>query len=211
MSNAPTPVEIEVWSDYVCPFCYLELPELERLQAERPVSVRWRAFELRPEPAPTLDPNGEYLQRVWEASVYPMAQARGLSLKLPPVQPRSRKALEAAEAARERGRYDAMHHAPVRALFEEGRDIGDVNLLVELAVSIGLDGDEVRAELEAGRWTQRVVDDEQPAARIGVTGVPALVIGQAGAEQRFLVSGAQPFEALVQAVDQIARGVPSGG
>ena len=86
-----SPARISVWSDYVCPFCYLELPVLDRLQAEHAeeVEIDWRAFELRPEPAPTLDPNGEYLHRVWNQSVYPMAEQRGMVLRLPPVQPRS--------------------------------------------------------------------------------------------------------------------------
>ncbi len=88
-------IQLHVWSDYVCPFCYLELPELERLRSETGshLQIEWRAFELRPEPQPTLDPDGEYLHRAWNSSVYPMAAERGLDLKLPPVQPRSRKAL----------------------------------------------------------------------------------------------------------------------
>jgi predicted DsbA family dithiol-disulfide isomerase len=58
-----------IGSDYVCPFCYLELPELARLAREREtVGVVWCAFELRPEPEPTLDPDEAYLHRVWNAS-----------------------------------------------------------------------------------------------------------------------------------------------
>ncbi|MBW3618575.1 MAG: DsbA family oxidoreductase [Proteobacteria bacterium] len=196
-------VEIDVWSDYVCPFCYLELPALERLEAERPVQVRWRAFELRPEPQPTLDPDGDYLHRVWNASVYPMAADRGMALKLPPVQPRSRLALEAAEAARERGQYGPMHRALFRAFFEEGRDLGDPAVLKEIAGEAGLDGAEVAAELEAGRWTGRVLADQELARRLGVSGVPAMVLGQEGAPQRWLVSGAQPYAALREAVDRV--------
>ena len=61
------PIRIVVWSDYVCPFCYLERPVLERIRSERgeTVEIDWRAFELRPEPEPTLDLNAEYLHRVW--------------------------------------------------------------------------------------------------------------------------------------------------
>jgi len=73
-----SPARISVWSDYVCPFCYLELPVLDRLQAEHAeeVEIDWRAFELRPEPAPTLDPNGDYLHRVWNQSVSSRASTR---------------------------------------------------------------------------------------------------------------------------------------
>lgn len=102
-------VRITVFSDYVCPFCYLEEPELARMKERYGdgVTVDRRAYELRPYPVPTLDLDGEYLRRVWNASVYPMAALLGMALRLPPVQPRSRRALEAAEFARERGSRDA--------------------------------------------------------------------------------------------------------
>src|SRR3569832_2404616 len=120
--TAQSQISLDVWSDYVCPFCYLELPAIERLQAELSdaLSVRWRAFELRPEPVPTLDPGGEYLRSAWARVVYPMADQRGMVLKLPPLQPRSRKALEAAAHARDEGRFDAMHVGIFRAFFEHG-------------------------------------------------------------------------------------------
>jgi hypothetical protein len=88
MTSEPR-IAVEIWSDYVCPFCYLELPAVERLKEEfgPRVDVSWHAFELRPEPAPTLDPDGEYLHDIWGRSVYPMAEERGMRLRLPPVQP----------------------------------------------------------------------------------------------------------------------------
>jgi predicted DsbA family dithiol-disulfide isomerase len=131
MQNSEKRAKITVFSDYVCPFCYLEEPDLARVKeaySDR-VEVDWRAYELRPDPIPTLDPDGDYLHRVWNASVYPMAEALGMKLRLPPVQPRSRKALEAAEFSREKGLYDEMHNALFRAFFEDGRDIGDVGRL----------------------------------------------------------------------------------
>jgi predicted DsbA family dithiol-disulfide isomerase len=81
-------VRLDVWSDYVCPFCYLEEPILGRIRDEfgNDVDVKWQAFELRPEPVPTLAPDGEYLHTVWNDSVYPMAAERGMNLKLPAVQ-----------------------------------------------------------------------------------------------------------------------------
>src|SRR5215210_4773230 len=81
---------ITVVGDYVCPFCYLEEPDLARAREEfgDGVEVDWRAYELRPDPIPALDSDGEYLHRVWSASVYPMARSLGMTLRLPPVQPR---------------------------------------------------------------------------------------------------------------------------
>ena len=79
MSAFPSLV-IDVWSDYVCPFCYLEQPVLQQLHTEfrERVDIYWHAFELRPAPVPTLAPDSPYLQDIWQRAVLPMAQERGL-------------------------------------------------------------------------------------------------------------------------------------
>ena len=194
------PIRILVWSDYVCPFCYLERPVLERIRSERGerVEIDWRAFELRPEPEPTLDPNAEYLHRVWNQSVYPMAQDRGMTLRLPPVQPRSRKAHEAAEFARERGLLDAMNGALFKAFFEEGRDLADMDVLLDIGQAVGLDADELRVALGSGHYTGRVLEDQHLARQIGVSGVPALIV--TAGQQAYLVSGAQPYETVMDVI-----------
>lgn len=200
-------VRLDVWSDYVCPFCYLELPELERLRQElgEQVAIVWRAFELRPAPAPTLDPDGEYLRRVWNASVYPMAAERGMTLRLPPVQPRSRKALEAAEFARAAGRFDGMHQALFEAFFEQGRDIGETETLLDIAAAVGLDAPSLRDDLATGRRAATVLEDQDLARRIGVSGVPGALV--TAGDRSFLVSGAQPYEVLRQVVEQARAAV----
>jgi predicted DsbA family dithiol-disulfide isomerase len=203
-------VLITVWSDYVCPFCYLEEPVLERIREEygKRVDVDWRAFELRPEPVPTLDPDGEYLHTTWNASVYPMAERRGMTLRLPPVQPRSRKALEAAEFAREAGRFDAMHQALFRAFFEDGRDLDDMEVLLDVGDSVGLDREELRAALEQGRYTDKVLRDERLAQEIRISGVPGMLVGPRDApiEEAEVVMGAQPYELVRAAVERALRG-----
>lgn len=200
---------LDIWSDYVCPYCYLELPVLERLREEfgDRVLIEWHAYELRPDPVPTLDPGGDYLRSVWARSVYPMAEQRNMVLRLPPMQPRSRKALEAAEFARERGRFDPMHEAIFRAFFEHGRDIGSVEVLIDVGAGIGLDGEALRAALESDRHTARVLEDEATARRLGVTAVPTLVARTDGQplEAGVAVSGALAYPQLREiAVDLLA-------
>ena len=199
-------VEVDVWSDYVCPFCYLEVPELDRLRGRfgDAVAIRWRAFELRPDPVPTLDPDGEYLHRVWGEAVYPMAAARGMVLRLPPVQPRSRLAHETAAFARERGRFDAVHEGLFRAFFQDGRDLAEASVLRDVAAGAGLDPGALDAALAEGRYTAGVLAEEEAARRLGLTGVPAAVVGRAGGAERALVSGAQPVEVLERAVRRFA-------
>lgn len=203
MAYGEKQVRITVFSDYVCPFCYLEEPDLVRVReayGDR-VEVDWRAYELRPDPVPTLDPDGEYLHRVWNASVYPMARSLGMTLRLPPVQPRSRKALEAAEFAREKGVYDRMHTALFRAFFEEGRDIGEVEVLLEVGDSADLDTEELRTALEEGRYTEKVIGDEELARKLGVDSVPTMFVARDGAPLSLgeRITGAQPYGGRIEA------------
>jgi predicted DsbA family dithiol-disulfide isomerase len=195
MSKA-APVRISVWSDYVCPFCYLELPVLDELNTEyqNRLEVDWRAFELRPEPVPTLDPDGDYLHQVWGQSVYPMAEQRGMTLRLPPLQPRSRKAHEAAAFAKEAGLFEPLNRVLFQAFFEHGRDISNLSVLQDLAHEVGLDPDGLKRALESGRLTGVVLEDQRLAQDLGISGVPALVISRG--DTAYLLSGAQPLEAV---------------
>lgn len=205
-------VRIDIWSDYVCPFCYLELPPLQRLAREHPgqLEVAWRAFELRPEPKPTLDPDGEYLHTTWNRSVYPMAAERGMTLKLPPVQPRSRLAFEAAAFAGAHGRFDAMHEALFRAFFEDGRDIGQHEVLCDIAAGVGLAPAGLHAALAEGRHTAAVLDDQKLALSLGVAGVPIMVLRPAGApwEAAVALRGAVPYASIASALAQVMTQAP---
>ena len=197
------PVTLEVWSDYACPLCYLALPELLRMQRLRGVVVMWHAFELRPDPVPLPDPDGDAVRREWARAVYPMAEARNHPLQRPAILPRSRFAAEAAEFARDAGRFGGMHRGLFEAYFRHGRDIGLVPVLVDVGVSLGLDGAGLRRALEGGRYTGRVLQAERRAAGLGISGVPAMVLAGPGGQQ--LVAGAQPYEAMRRMVE-VVRG-----
>lgn len=121
-----------------------------------------------------------------------MAAERGLDLKLPPVQPRSRKALEAAEFARSQGRFEAMHRALFEAFFRDGRDIGDELILGEIAAGTGLDREALTLALRDGRFTAKVLDDQRLARQLDISGVPGTLMVRGG--QGLVVSGAQQFE-----------------
>ncbi|HEV2295464.1 MAG TPA: DsbA family oxidoreductase [Tepidisphaeraceae bacterium] len=196
-------MKVIVYSDYVCPFCFLELPALERLQREEGVELDYRAFELRPDPVPTLDPTGDYLTTTWSRSVYPMAERMGVPIKLPPVQPRSRMAFEGAEFARDAGKLDAYTRAVHEAFFQQGRDIGREDVLVDIARQLQLDGDNLRKSLRDHRYLPRVLEQEREAQELGINSVPSMVIGNC------LVPGAVPYETLKKLVDQVRQSVPA--
>ncbi len=210
-----TAVHIDVWSDYVCPFCYLAEPPLALVEAEAEgsIQIRWRAFELRPEPEPTLDPGGDYLRKIWADAVYPMATERGMTLRLPPLQPRSRLAHEAAAFAADHGRASAMQHAIFREFFEAGADIGQPEVLGQIAAGIGLDPDALLTALGSGQNRSRVLEDEALARSFGLSGVPAIVVRPANADWReaVLVEGAQPYQVIRDAVDLARRGQAGQG
>ena len=165
------------------------------------MQIIWRAFELRPEPVPTLPPDGEYLEQAWKNSVYPLAEKLGVKMNLPPVQPRSRPAHEAAHWARTQEKFEEMNEAVFRAFFERGENIGEREVLVSLASGLNLDGDSLKIVLENGEFTESVIADEEEAGWIGVGGVPAFV-----ANRTFALSGVQPLENLKMLVNR-ARSV----
>ena len=137
-------------------------------------------FELRPEPHPTLRPEGDYLQRAWSQSVYPLAGRMGVPIVLPPVspQPHTYLAFEGYQYAREHGKGNEYNHRVLEAFFVEGRGIGDLGVLTKLAGEIGLDqkefGDALRSRKyrEAHRRALRHAYEE-----VGVSGVPLFIIG----------------------------------
>ncbi|MDR9438832.1 MAG: DsbA family protein [Halomonas sp.] len=202
-------ITLDVFSDFVCPFCYLEVPELDALEARfgDVVAIRWRAFELRPEPEPTLDPDGNYLHDIWERAVYPMAAERGMTLRLPRLQPRSRLAHEASAWARTQdvvrpGAGSAMQTALFRGFFEESLDLADPEALVQVAQTLDLDGQALRQALAQGDFRQEVEDDQQIARKAGIGGVPGLRFSLDG-EHAGVLEGAQPRRQLFLAVERL--------
>src|SRR5436190_7498924 len=117
------------------------------------------------------DPRGDYLQRVWSTSVYPLAERLGVTMRLPPVKPRSRLTHEAAYWARSQGRFDDYHAEIFRAYFERGEDIGELDVLLTIAVDLGLDSHSLRDALATHKFLENVLADERDAAGLGVRGV----------------------------------------
>jgi predicted DsbA family dithiol-disulfide isomerase len=111
----------------------------------------------------------------------------------------SRPALEAAEFAREHGLFDPFHRAVFSAYHAEGRDIGKQEVLREIATAVGLDADGMIDALDEGRYTPRVEEDLAFSHEIGLTGVPAFIIGNRA------IVGAQPYNVFEYVMDLIGR------
>lgn len=173
---------IKIYSDYVCPFCYLGEQILEEVKRENPdltIEVEWMPFELRPYPTPTLKPEDEYLPRVWRQSVYPMAAQLGVEIKLPTIspQPYSHLAFEGFQYAAEQGKGEAYTNRMFKAFFKEDKDIGDIEVLSALAAEIGLDPEVYRTILESRKYKQKHQEALKHAYRQGIQAVPTFNIG----------------------------------
>ncbi len=156
------------------------------------VEIRWHAYELRPAPAPLPDPDGEYIAEHWENRVLPMARERGLVMRVPRRQVRSRRALQAALFARERGRFPEMDRAIFRARFEEDADIADGDRLAAMARDIGLDDEALRYGLKTGAWLSELEEDLAVAQSIGIRGVPVALVGPAADDFQEFRQRAEP-------------------
>lgn len=184
-------MSLVVYSDYVCPFCYLAEAMLARVRADVEVEVEHRAYELRPAPAPLPDVRAGFYLQGWLSTVLPLARALEVPVtETPPIMRRSRKAHEAMAYARENGAGDAMHTALFRAHFVDGRDIGRIDVLVEIGSALGLDPTGLKVALDIDAHTERVEADEREALELGLEGVPAF-----RHEDEILV-GLQPLETL---------------
>jgi predicted DsbA family dithiol-disulfide isomerase len=169
------------------------------------IELAWKAFELRPEPLPLPRADNPDRTRRWAATVLPMAAERGLIMKQPPIVARTRLAFQAVELARDRDRFDAMHRAIFEAFFRDGRDIGRVEVLADIAAAIDLPPDALKTALASGIHLARVIEQERQAADLGVTGVPAMFVGDDPATAEPVI-GAVPYDWLQAAVERALSG-----
>lgn len=186
-------VPVTVFSDFACPFSYVTDAALRRMEAAGEIESTRLAYELFPAPAPLPPEDGG-----WMDVLRPLAEELGLEIRVPPARSRTAKAHEAAAFARSRGLEPAMRDALYHAYFVEGRDIGRIDVLVELGTALGIDAGEMKVVLDVDTWAPRVAAEQDAARRAGVEGTPTVVAGT-GDAARWLV-GARPFAELRSAL-----------
>ena len=182
-----------------------------------PVDVVWRSFELDPRAPPSADPSIDYVERLArkyrttreaaQGMIDRMTQvgaADGLDFRFDRAKPgNTLDAHRLLHWAAEHGKQDALEERLFRAYMHEGRSVADHDELAALATDVGLPLDEARAVLAEGRYTDEVRADEALADELGITGVPFYVI-----DGRYAVSGAQPVDLLVQALQRAWEDLP---
>jgi predicted DsbA family dithiol-disulfide isomerase len=206
-------MDIEIWSDIACPWCYVGKRRFEAALAQfehrDDVNVTWRSFELDPEaPAEREGDRAEHLARKYGMSVEQAQQAErqmtetaagdGLDFRFDVA--RAGNTFDGhrlVHLAKAHGRQDEMKERLLRAYFSEGELISDHDALARLADEVGLPADEVRETLAGDRYAAYVREDERLAHGFGISAVPTFVV-----DRRIGASGAHPPEALLSLLNQ---------
>jgi predicted DsbA family dithiol-disulfide isomerase len=201
-------MKIEIWSDVVCPWCYIGKRRLERalrdFEHAGEVEVTWRSFQLNPDtPLGTAVPTLEYLagrfgpdSLAMTARVAELAKAEGLDFDFgAALTVNTLDAHRLLHLATDLGVGDAAKERLLRAHFTEGADLSDHETLTRLVGEAGVDPDRARAVLASTEYAAEVRADIEEARRLGLSGVPFFVI-----DRRYGISGAQPAETFLHAL-----------
>ncbi|TRW99154.1 DsbA family oxidoreductase [Paracoccus sp. M683] len=207
------PFKIDIWSDIACPWCYIGKRRLEAALDRfdgAPVQITWHGFELNPDaPAEYPGTQADYLakhlgaspQQVQQmsAQVTSLAAREGLDYDLDAVQiTNTGKAHELIHFAQTQGKGAEMKERLLKAYFTDGRHVGRIDDLADLAAEIGLDRAAARQALESGDFAKDVADDKAQARAFGIQGVPFFVMGG-----KYGLSGAQEADTFLQALNKV--------
>ncbi len=209
-------MKIEVWSDYVCPFCYIGKRRLElalkQSGLEDNVEVIYKAYQLDPTTPVASDKSlleglaGKYSISKEEAENMMKnieEQAKTVDLQYDVKNMKTSNTFDAHRLAKFADKYDVEEQVTERLLhgyFVEGERIDTEEVLVAIATEAGLDAEKVKAMLQSDDFSKDVHADIAEAQEVGVKGVPFFVVNR-----KYAISGAQPVEAFVEALEKIAE------
>ena len=206
-------MNVDIWSDIACPWCFIGKRRFEKALAEFPhrddISVTWHSYQLDPglpehydgtEVGYLSERKGMPVEQVREMFRHVAGQAAGEGLSYDfdhLVVANSMRGHQLLHLAKEHGVADQVKEALLSAHFEHGKDIGDLQVLTDIGVAAGLDASEIADVLHTERFRDAIGEDIAQARAIGIQGVPFFVIGE-----RYGVSGAQPPELILQALQK---------
>lgn len=208
-------MRIDIFSDVVCPWCFVGKRRLEQALAAAKVTdaeVHWHAFQLNPDLPPGGVDRRQYLETKFGPGAVERIHARldeagksaGIDFQFDSIQrsPNTRDAHRLLWLAGTQGRQNDLKEALMRAYFIEGRDVGDRKVLADVAAANGVTGD-IPAFLAGDGGQQEVQADLATAARLQISGVPFFIF-----EGRHALAGAQPPEVFAQALADLRSAAP---
>jgi predicted DsbA family dithiol-disulfide isomerase len=207
-------MKVEIWSDVVCPFCYIGKRRFEKalegFEAKDKVEIEWKSFQLDPDleyvPGQSVH---EYLGKRKGASategkrmndaMTAMAKEVGLEYNFDKaIINNTFNAHRLLHYAKEKGLQTEMKERLFRAYYTEGKNIGDIDTLAQLGEEIGLQAEAIKTVLQSDKYVQDVVKDQYKAQQLGIHGVPFYVFNN-----KYGVSGAQPSEIFAQVLEKV--------
>ena len=200
-NNAVSPIRVDVWSDFVCPFCLIGSLRLEQLAANTPIEPVWHAFMLRPPGYPPITAEKRAMIAEYTPKVSAQIQEEfGVLVERGPIGTSTFAAHHAMKHAEREGKSIALNDALLRAYWLHGEDISDHAVLRRIGATLDLAFDDAVLEGREPETAEAVSVDLAQAQAYNIRGVPAFIFGN-----RYYVSGAQPLELLERAAEA-ARG-----
>ena len=207
-------ITLDILSDPVCPWCYIGKANLDRALEARPehaLTIQWHPFQLNPDMPPEGADRRAYLEAKFGgkdnavkiyARIAEAAEAAGLKIDFGGIKrtPNTLDAHRLIHWAGLEGRQTAAVSRLFKAYFEDGKDIGDREVLLEIADGIGLDREMIRRLFDSDADLDDIRARDEHARQRGVTGVPTFVLAN-----QHVLPGAQPTELWLQVIDEIAE------
>jgi predicted DsbA family dithiol-disulfide isomerase len=213
-------MQIDIVSDTVCPWCFIGKRRLEKALALRPdmeFDIRWRAYRLDPSIPPEGVDRKQYMQakfgnnpnrQAMQDALKQAGDSEGIAFAFDKIA-RSPNTLDSHRLIRWSASAGVQNEVVERlfeAYFEEGRDIGNADVLIEIASDAGMDSATVADLLEQGADREIIEKEDVMAHRLGITGVPTFIF-----QNKYLVSGAVDPEALLEIIDKVTALVAEAG
>jgi len=206
-------MKIEIWSDVVCPFCYIGKRKLEKALDKFPlkdqVEIEWKSFQLNPEEKtnPSINTLEHLAQsKGWSmdqtkeitSNVVEMAKEHGLEFDFEKAKVANTKnAHRLIHFEKKQGKGGEMKERLLKAYFSDGENVDDPNTLIKLGAEIGLNESEIKSMLASNQFDDAVDQDIYESRLIGVRGVPFFVL-----DRKFGISGAQPDEVFEETLEK---------
>lgn len=189
--------KIIVYSDNICPFCYVGAKRIEKLKQEVDFDIDWRAFEIHPDTPKDGVAINDYFRgyNMDAAKNYLESFGKDVEMKMSNVTlANSHMSLKANEFANKHNKQDEFLMANFKAYFEDGKNIGTMEVVLKIGESVGLDEKKLKAYLESEEAEQAIEASSNEARELGITGVPTFIIGDK------MIVGAQSYKVLKESI-----------
>lgn len=184
--------KVIAYSDNVCPYCTIGARRIEKLQEEMDFEIEWRPFELHPEVSDEgmsyeVYFHGHGTELVNNVTDY--GKDVGLNIKTRSLY-NSRNSLKVNEYAKQEGKFEVFHKAIFKAYLEDDRNIGNLDILLDIAEEAGLERTRVKAFIESSEAEEIITNFKNEALRLGINSVPSFIINNN------LIRGAYPYDSM---------------